>query len=142
MLILALLLADASPTLAPLQFYTGHCWTTHIDAATTDTHCFSTVYGGAHIRDEHVVRHDGKSVYQGETLFSDEGGQLTFTYWNSLGGIGRGTGSAAGDDITFSLTMRATPASAPAGSSFVWHKSGDGYETRGDGVVRQFRQDG
>lgn len=141
MLMLALLFADPAPPLAALQDYIGHCWLTRIDDVTTDRHCFSRVYGGAHVRDTHVVSRDGQPVYQGETLFSDEAGQLSFTYWNSLGGIGRGTALASGNELRFSLVMRAAPGSAPVTSSFRWRLLDDGYETSGDGVVRHFARD-
>ena len=62
----------------------------------TDVHCFAAVYGGEHVRDRHVVKVGGKTVYAGETLYSVEDGKISFTYWNSLGGVGHGIAQCRG----------------------------------------------
>jgi hypothetical protein len=69
-----------------------------------------------------VVTVCGKSVYEGETIYSARGGQVIFTYWNSLGGLGTGTASLAPDLWRFSGTvhghrMARNSRSLPAGSS-------------------------
>ena len=97
--ILAALSAAAAPVielaepLRPLAFLVGHCWQGEFGASkNADTHCFEPVYGGKHIRDRHEVV-GGKEVYRGETIYSWNAklGQVEYTYWNSLGGVSRGT---------------------------------------------------
>lgn len=91
--LLALAMAGASAPLAPLQFLVGHCWRGEIAGGKqVDTHCYEDVYGGKHVRDRHEVT-GGKSIYRGETIFSWNAklGHVEYTYWNSLGGVSRGT---------------------------------------------------
>ena len=81
------------PELQPLSFLIGHCWEGRFErSGEVDRHCFESVYGGQHVRDRHEVT-GGKSVYRGETLYSWDGKAkvVTYTYWNSLGGVSRGT---------------------------------------------------
>src|SRR4029078_7520985 len=93
----------AQPALSPLAQFAGHCWTGEAPGgAGTDTHCFEAALGGEHIRDRHTVKVHGKIVYAGEALYSVEQGAITFTYWNSLGGVGRGTAQPDGNRIAFS----------------------------------------
>ena len=49
--------AEAPPApYQPLAFLVGHCWKgTFPDGKATDEHCFSWIYGGKFVRDEHVV---------------------------------------------------------------------------------------
>jgi len=95
---LCLVLAEVSPAAAqesPLQqleFLAGHCWRGEFeDNEATDTHCYTWVFGRKHLRDVHVVSSEG-SVYRGETIYSVDGdsGEITFRYWNSLGGVSDG----------------------------------------------------
>ena len=82
-----------SEGLRPLAFVVGHGWRGEFAGSKkVDTHCFESVYGGKHIRDRHEVV-GGKGVYRGETIFSWNAnlGQVEYTYWNSLGGVSRGT---------------------------------------------------
>ena len=48
------------------------------------------------MRDRHVVTVAGKSVYEGETIYSAKGPKVIFTYWNSIGGLGTGEAMIAG----------------------------------------------
>ena len=137
---LPILLALSGP-LAPLDRLVGHCWTAEVASGTTDRHCYALVYGGAHVRDTHEVRRGGTVVYAGETIYSAEGDAIGFTYWNSLGGVGRGTATVVGAMITFRLTMRATPAATPRPITTVWRMTADGYDATTGGVVRHFRRD-
>lgn len=89
--------AASSPAMAkglePLAFLVGHCWRgAFADSKKVDTHCFEAVYDGQHIRDRHEVV-GGRDVYRGETIFSWNAklGKVEYTYWNSLGGVSRGT---------------------------------------------------
>ena len=76
--------------LAPLAFLIGHCWRGTFANGAVDTHCFEPVYGGQHVRDRHKVEGAGR-VYQGETLYSWNGSRIDYTYWNSSGGVSRGS---------------------------------------------------
>ncbi|MEO7634092.1 MAG: hypothetical protein ABIS38_00415 [Sphingomicrobium sp.] len=135
--------ALAQPSLAPLASFVGHCWAGEAPGnGGLDTHCFEPVFGGQHVRDRHVVRAGGADVYWGESLYSAEGGKLGFTYWNSLGGLGRGTAVADGDVLRFTGSVHATPQAHEERYSTVWRKVDGGYEVRdGDaGAVRLFRR--
>ena len=98
--------------LAPLLALAGACFSGDVAPATRDVHCFTSLYGGQHVRDVHKVIKDGNTVYQGETIYSLEGGVVTFTYLSSIGGIGRGAAVLAPGDWGFALDMRATPDAA------------------------------
>lgn len=98
--------------LGPLLALAGSCFAGDVAPGARDVHCFTSVYGGSHVRDEHKVSEDGKTVYQGETIYSVQGGVVTFTYFSSIGGIGHGAALLAPGDWGFALDMRATPDSA------------------------------
>jgi hypothetical protein len=119
----------AQPALSPLAQFAGHCWTGEAPGgAGTDTHCFEAALGGEHIRDRHTVKVHGKIVYAGEALYSVEQGAITFTYWNSLGGVGRGTAQPDGNRITFSGVMREQPSSAQVPMHAAWIVRAAGYQ--------------
>lgn len=113
---------------------TGQCFTGDVGEGARDTHCFAPIFGGKHLRDSHRVILDGKIVYSGETIYSVEAGQVTFTYVNSLGGVGRGSAKAAPGGIAFTGTMRASPAARmqSMNSHWLWRKGG-GYEAAAPG---------
>lgn len=118
----------AQPGLSPLAPFIGHCWSGDAPGgAGTDTHCFEAAYGGEHIRDRHNVQVAGKTVYSGETIYSVEQGAITFTYWNSLGGVGHGTAQQAGDRIAFQGEMREEPSSSTEPMHAAWIVGPDGY---------------
>jgi hypothetical protein len=76
-----------------LRFLTGSCWQgTFPDGASVDTHCYRSFYGGAFIRDTHVVR-GPNPAYHGETIYhwDKEKRCIVYRYWNSLGGVSDGT---------------------------------------------------
>jgi hypothetical protein len=103
-------LALAQPGLRMFEPLVGHCWQGEAPGgAGTDTHCFEAVYGGEHVRDRHTVLVGGNAVYSGETLYSVEGDRVSFTYWNSLGGVGRGNARRKSDAIDFTGSMRQDP---------------------------------
>ncbi len=98
----------ASPPQAPyepLTFLIGHCWKgTFAGDQRTDEHCFSWIYGGKFVRDEHVVRgSDGRAVQSGESihLWDASSGQLQYLYVESSGGFCRGTVSVQSDALVF-----------------------------------------
>lgn len=81
----------------------GHCWqATFPDGKKVDTHCFSKVYDGAFIRDEHVVCGD-KEPYYGETWYVKDAntGAITYRYYNSLGGVSDGSVESVGNELHF-----------------------------------------
>src|SRR6478752_4751437 len=101
------------PALAIFATLLGHCWQTQLAPRDIDTHCFTDMWKGGHVRDVHVVTHDGKAV--------------VFTYVNSLGGVGGGSASVAGKVINFTGSMRAGPGSPPQPIDTKWRMLGDGY---------------
>jgi len=70
------------------------------DTQAVDTHCFTDVMG-TFVRDRHIV--PGAPDYSGETLFhyDDENEELTFRYFNSIGGVSEGTASFQSREISF-----------------------------------------
>jgi uncharacterized protein YndB with AHSA1/START domain len=129
MLTLALLAAAVSPEagLKPLEFLIGHCWRAEFKPGTTDTHCFERAYGGKHIRDRHEVT----GGYAGETLYSWDGkaAQVTYTYWNSLGGVSRGTMKPVGERLDFGDEAYTAPDGRTARIATHWRFRGaDAYE--------------
>jgi hypothetical protein len=133
-LIIAANLAQAP--LQPWSPFVGHCFTGPAPGRGVDTHCFESVYGGQHIRDRHEVKVDGKTVYSGETLYSVEGQDVTFTYWNSLGGVGRGKAVAKGAELDFSGDIRATRTSANEHFQANWLKTDAGYQVSDEGRTK------
>ena len=78
----------------PLGFLIGHCWKgTFPGSSQTDEHCFSRIYGGKFVRDEHVVHRDGRLDDFGESIYvwDSAAGQLEYLYIESAGGFIRGT---------------------------------------------------
>src|ERR1700732_3337366 len=63
--------AEAPPSpYQPLAFLVGHCWKgTFPDGKATDEHCFSWIYGGKFVRDEHVVHGEGHPDGFGESIY-------------------------------------------------------------------------
>jgi hypothetical protein len=123
--------AAQQPSLAIFEPFVGACFVADFTPTMHDTHCFTPMFGGAHVRDAHEVRENGKVIYAGETIYSRDGGDLVFIYVNSTGGVGRGT--LTGDDRTFhfSGTMRGSPDKAPTRiDSDWWLVDADHYEVR------------
>lgn len=82
---------DGIDALAPLRPLAGNCYAaTFPDGESVDTHCWSAMLGGHFIRDVHAVT-DGDGVYEGETIYEgDPQGEVSFRYWNSIGGVSGG----------------------------------------------------
>jgi hypothetical protein len=132
MIALLVMAATASPIAqAPLQPFAplvGHCFVGPLPGSEgTDRHCFESVYGGQHVRDRHIVTVGGKSVYEGETIYSARGGQVIFTYWNSLGGLGTGSASLNPDLWRFSGTVHGSPDGKEQPIATSWKLGPDGY---------------
>jgi hypothetical protein len=111
-------------SIAMLLALAGQCFAGDLAPGTRDTHCFTSLYGGRHVRDVHKVTKNGRTVYEGETIYSVEGGAVSFTYLSSIGGIGRGTALLDPGDWTFKLAMRATPGAPVADFVTRWHWQG------------------
>ena len=123
--------ALAEPPLQPWSALIGHCWAGAAPGnAGIDKHCFESIYGGQHVRDRHAVTVAGREVYAGETIYSAKGPQVIFTYWNSLGGVGSGTGTVSGNEWRFSGSIHATATSAEQPLTAVWRIVPGGYEVR------------
>jgi len=124
----------AQPQLQPWSYLVGHCWRGPAPGKGIDTHCFEAVYGGQHVRDRHEVQVDGRIVYAGETIYSVEGkDSVTFTYWNSIGGVGHGRAVANGAEIDFSGDIHATPTAPGEHFTAKWIKVDGGYAVTDDG---------
>jgi len=137
--------------LEPLRFLLGHCWRGEFRNGSVDTHCFESVYGGQHVRDRHEVTGSG-APYRGETLYSLNGTskQVEYIYWNSSGGVSRGTMAPKGDALDFGNETYTGADGRKMTISTMWRKVGpNAYETvstsaadpTGSRVVRYRRVD-
>jgi hypothetical protein len=155
--LLALAASPADPSqlrseLQPLSFLVGHCWRGEFArTGQRDTHCFESVYGGQHVRDRHEVT--GKAdIYRGETLYSwnGEARRVEYTYWNSLGGVSRGTMTPKPGLLDFGSEEHVRSDGARIAYTTAWRPVGDkAYEVvsassdspSGERVVRYQRVD-
>ncbi|HEX8574410.1 MAG TPA: SRPBCC domain-containing protein [Allosphingosinicella sp.] len=137
--------------LEPLRFLLGHCWRGEFKNGSVDTHCFESVYAGQHVRDRHEVVGSG-APYRGETIYSWDGSakRVGYTYWNSSGGVSRGTMAAKPDGLDFGNETYTGADGRSMTISTKWRKVGaDSYETvstsaadpTGSRVVRYTRVD-
>ena len=108
----------------------GSCWAADFSPTVRDVHCFEAIYDGAHVRDRHEVKDNGKTVYAGETIYSRDGSDTLFTYFNSLGGAGRGSVRTEGSKLRFAGTMRASPDKPQQRIDSEWTVDADGYAVR------------
>lgn len=125
----ALAAAAAAPEtgLKPLGFLLGACWRAEFKPGVEDEHCFEPAYDGRHVRDRHQVT----GGYAGETLYSWDGGAglVSYTYWNSLGGVSRGTMRPASDGLDFGDEAYQAPDGKAARIATRWRVIGtDAYE--------------
>ena len=89
---------------APLAYLAGSCWQGALPGGKdVDTHCFSWVYGGKFLRDQHTVHGAGHEDYLGESLyFWDTLAQkLRYLYIENAGGSSVGTVETSGDTLVF-----------------------------------------
>ena len=134
--LIALALAAGEPPalragLEPLGFLVGHCWRGTLPTGETDTHCFEPVHGGQHVRDRHEVGRGGDGVvYGGETFYSaGPDGALDFAYFNSLGGVSRGTMRAGDGRLDFGNEQYRGADGREIMLSVFWRQAGgDAYE--------------
>lgn len=152
---IALAAAQEPPTLRaelePLGFLVGHCWRGTLPTGEQDRHCFEPVYGGQHVRDIHQVSGGSDSIYAGETFYSADGeGGLAFTYFNSIGGVSRGTMRPGAGELNFGEEHYRGADGRQIALSVVWQPlaGGQAYEVvtssndapRMNGVVRYVRE--
>jgi hypothetical protein len=120
--------ADPESPYRPLAFLVGHCWRgTFPDGKVTDEHCFSWVYGGKFVRDQHVVhRGAGQADDLGESIYlwDSAARQLQYLYIESAGGFSRGAVSAEGDALVFPPTHYLEKGAEQTYRSR-WQRSGD-----------------
>jgi hypothetical protein len=101
--------AEPAPSpFQPLAFLVGHCWRgTFPNSQVTDEHCFSWVYDGKFVRDQHRVHHGaGKADDLGESIYMWDATarQLQYLYIESDGGFSRGTAAGEGHALVFPPT--------------------------------------
>ena len=109
----------------PLAFLVGHCWRGAFAGGEQDTHCFERVYDGQHIRDRHEVT-SGRGVYRGESIYSaDASGAVSYTYWNSQGGVSRGTMRPEPERLNFGDESYRGPDGRHISLSTYWRRVGD-----------------
>jgi hypothetical protein len=120
--------AEPASPYQPLAFLVGHCWRgTFPDGKVTDEHCFSWVYGGKFVRDQHVVhRGAGQADDLGESIYlwDSAARQLQYLYIESAGGFSRGAVSAEGDALVFPPTHYLENGAEQTYRSR-WQRSGD-----------------
>lgn len=131
-MLFALLIAVQAPAdLSAFAPFAGSCWVADFSPTMSDTHCFEAMYDGAHVRDRHEVKEKGKIIYAGETVYSLDGDSAVFTYFNSLGGIGRGTVQPSGSTLHFKGSMRGSPDKSPQQIDSEWRiVDDDHYDVR------------
>jgi hypothetical protein len=115
-----------SPQLAPLAFVTGSCWRgTFPDGRRTDTHCFAPIYGGAFVRDTHVVE-GAPAPYSGETLYrwDAEVGRIAYDYYASDGSHSAGTVSPAANGLGFPEEAHRAPGGSETFIRSSWTRDG------------------
>ena len=113
--------------LEPLAFLVGNCWEGEFPGSgEKDVHCFEPVYAGQHVRDRHEVT-GANGVYRGETLYSWDkaAGAVSYTYWNSLGGVSRGTMRPQATQLDFGDEKYRGPDGKEIAMSTFWRRAGD-----------------
>lgn len=84
-----------------MAFFVGACWEgTFSDGDSTDIQCFRSVYDGQFVRSNHLVE-GARGPYGGETLFhwNADNDLISYTYWDTSGGVSRGTMIPTGDGL-------------------------------------------
>ena len=113
--------------LSPLAFLAGSCWRgTFPDGRRTDTHCFTSLYGGAFVRDRHVVE-GGPQPYSGETLYrwDAESRAIRFDYYASDGSHSGGAALPAANGLVFPEESYRTADGSPMLIRSSWSRDGD-----------------
>jgi hypothetical protein len=97
--------AAPRPEYQPLAFLAGHCWKGEFSGGvkTTDEHCFTWIYDGKFLRDQHTVRTAGKPDALGESIYfwDANDNRLEYLYIESDGGSSRGPVTAEQGSLVF-----------------------------------------
>ena len=120
----------------PLGDLAGRCFTGTLPNGHVDTHCYRRLYGGAFIRDRHVVT-GGPRAYCGETVYAPARDQepMRFWYWASSGDVSEGSVEVRDDTLVFPETV--TTGTEAVEYRTTWRLSGDGYRS-----LMERREDG
>jgi hypothetical protein len=92
-----------APELQPLAFLVGGCWRATFPGTTqTDTHCYTAMHGGRHVRDRHVVE-GAPAPYSGETIYrwDPETRRIRYDYYASDGGHSGGAAEPTTTGLSF-----------------------------------------
>lgn len=116
------------PALAIFAKLLGTCAVATLPSGAQDKHCFSGLYGDAHVEDRHTVSVAGKPEYEGLSIYSENDQGLTFIYVNSAGGAGTGTASVQSGAMSYTMQMRADTQTALQSFSGTWVFREDGYD--------------
>lgn len=140
--VLAVATAPPSP-LDAFEPWLGRCWSAQVAPETRDIHCFTPMLDGAHVRDRHRVIAGGKTVYEGETIYSAEAGKISFVYVSAIGGVGHGVATPVPGGFDFAMEMRGTPDAQAEAIKSNWRWAGPtSYSVRnGDGPELMFDLD-
>jgi hypothetical protein len=116
--------AALSPRLQPLAFVAGACWRgTFPGGRRTDTHCFTSILGGAFLRDVHVVE-GAPQPYSGETIYrwDAETRFIEYDYYASDGSHSGGAVVPAANGLSFPEEAHRAPDSSAMliRSSWTW----------------------
>ena len=129
--------ADAPSPYAPLAFLAGQCWQGALPGGKDiDTHCFSWIYGGKFLRDQHTVHGAGHDDYLGESIYfwDSAAKKLQYLYIENAGGSSLGAVQASGDALVFPDTTYQENGETQVYRSR-WQKNGsDAYD-----VVTEFK---
>ena len=99
----SLALAHPDAAYQPLAFLADHCWTGAFPGGRTDEHCFTWIYDGKFLRDQHTVRAEGKPDALGESIYfwDSAAKRLEYLYIESDGGFSRGPVSIDNEGLVF-----------------------------------------
>src|SRR5262249_3787092 len=105
---LPLVAAAADSPYQPLAFLAGHCWKgTFPDGKQTDEHCFSWIYDGKFLRDQHTVHGGGHPDYLGESIYfwNSASKRVEYLYIENQGGYSQGPVATEGRTLVFPPTQ-------------------------------------
>ena len=119
--------AESQTPYEPLAFLAGHCWRgTLPDNKQTDQHCFSWIYEGKFLRDEHTVHGVGHADYLGESIYywNSSMKRIEYLYIESHGGFSRGRVSTDKNALVFPASKYVENGESQTYRSR-WQRSGD-----------------
>jgi hypothetical protein len=122
--------APASPY-APLEYLAGSCWQGELAGGhDVDTHCFSWIYGGKFLRDQHTVHGPGHADYLGESIYFYDAAThtLNYLYIENGGGSSVGKVESAGGVLLFPETSYMQDGHAQVYRSRWQRRGDDAYE--------------